>query len=232
MTSAPVHEAYKAVPLFAGLEDRALETLAAAVRTRTYPKGQVIFWEGDPGEAFYLLVTGAVKVFRWGADGREVILAWLRAGDWFGDMALFDGRPQSASVMTTDTSTVLILPKPAFLTLVQTSEAFLHTSLVVLCRRVREADQKVTDLALLAVEQRIARALLQLGTTLGVPGEAGTLVITNRPTHQELAGLVGASRETVTRVCTALAHQGYISLRGRMLVLRQAFLEHLGRLQG
>lgn len=232
MTGAPVHEAFKAIPLFAGLEEPALEALATAARTRTYSKGHVIFWEDDPGEAFYLLVTGEVKVFRWGADGREVVLAWLQAGDWFGEMALFEGRPRSASVVATAASTVVILPKPAFLMLVQTSGALLRTCLTVLCRRLRDADERLTDLAQLAVEQRIAKALLRLGKAVGVPGEAGVLVIANRPTHQELASLVGTSRETVTRVCNALARQGKISLRGRTVVLHQVFLERAGRLQG
>jgi CRP/FNR family cyclic AMP-dependent transcriptional regulator len=229
MTGAPVHEAFKAIPLFAGLEGRALEALAAAACTRTYPKGQVIFWEGDPGEAFYLLMAGEVKVFRWGADGREVVLAWLRAGDCFGEMALFEGRPRSANVRATAASTVVTLPKPAFLTLVQTSDAFLRQCLTVLCRRVRDADERLTDLALLEVDQCIAKALLRMGKTVGVPGQAGALVTAKRPTHQELANLVGASRKTVTRVFNTLEREGYISLRGRTIVLCKAFLERLAR---
>jgi CRP/FNR family cyclic AMP-dependent transcriptional regulator len=232
MMSSSLHDAFNAVPLLAGLDARALETLATEARMRTYPKGCVIFWEGDPGDAFYLLLAGAVKVFRAGVDGREVILAWLRAGDCFGEMALFDGRPRSATVMTTDVSTVGILSKPALLTLVKTSGAMVSTCLAVLCHRVREADEKVADLARLPVEQRIAKALLRLGTAVGVPGESGALVIAKRPTHHELAGLVGTSRETVTRVFNALAHQGEIALRGHTVILRQAFLERVRHLLG
>jgi CRP/FNR family cyclic AMP-dependent transcriptional regulator len=232
MSHKSVHDAFKMIPLFAGLEPRELEALAAAAHMRTYPKGQVLVWEGDPGEGFYFLLAGAVKVFRWVADGREVILAWLQPGDWFGEMALFDGRPRSASVMTTDTSTVGILPKPAFLTLMQTSGVVLRRCLTVLCQRMREADERLAELALLAVEERLAKALLRLGKRVGVPGEAGTLVIAKRPTHQELANLVGTSRETVTRVLNALAHQGYISLRGRTAVLHQAFLKRVDHLSG
>jgi CRP/FNR family cyclic AMP-dependent transcriptional regulator len=97
---------------------------------------------------------------------------------------------------------------------------------------VRDADERLSDLALLAVEQRIAKALLRLGKTVGVPGEAGALVIANRPTHQELASLVGTSRETVTRVFNTLAHQGQISLRGRAVVLHRAFLKRVDHLSG
>ncbi len=114
----------------------------------------------------------------------------------------------------------------------KTSGAILSQCLTVLCNRLRDADEKVADLALLEVDQRIAKALLRLGNTVGVPGEAGALVIAKRPTHQEFAGLVGASRETVTRVFNALDHQGYLSLCGRTVVLRKAFLERLGHLLG
>ena len=229
MTLTPMHEAFRSVPLFAGLNDRELEAVITIGRTRSYPKGRVIFWEGDPGEAFYLLLAGEVKVFRLGADGRELILAWLHTGDFFGEVALFDGRPRSASVVTTDASTVLVLHKQELLELVKTSGAILSKCLAILCDRLRDSDEKVADLALLEVDQRIAKALLRMGKTVGVPGEAGALVIAKRPTHQELANLVGASRETVTRVFNTLEREGYISLRGRTIVLCKAFLERLGR---
>jgi CRP/FNR family transcriptional regulator, cyclic AMP receptor protein len=232
MMHTSLHDAFNALPVCAGLDAQALETLATAARTRTDPKDRVIFWEGDPGDAFDLLLAGAVKVFRLGADGRELILAWLQADDCFGEMALFDGRPRSASVMTTEASTMVILHTPELLTLVKTSGTLLSPCLTVLCNRLRETDEKVVDLARLEVEQRIAKALLRLGTTVGVPGEAGALVIAKRPTPQALADLVGASRETVTRVFNALAHRGEIARHGRTVVLRQAFLERLGHLLG
>jgi CRP/FNR family transcriptional regulator, cyclic AMP receptor protein len=230
MTFGPMHEAFRSVPLFAGLDDRELEAITTISRTQTYPKGRVIFSEGDPGEAFYLLLAGEVKVFRLGANGQELILAWLQAGDFFGEMALFDGRPRSASVMTTEASTLLILYKQELLTLLKTSGTMLSKCLMVLSNRLRDTDEKVTDLALLEVDQRIAKALLRMGKTVGVSGEMGALVITKRPTHQEFAGLVGTSRETVTRVFNMLERQGYISLRGRTVVLHKAFLERLNHL--
>lgn len=230
MTVGPMHEALKSVPLFAGLDDRELEALITVSRTRTYPKGRVIFSEGDPGEAFYLLLAGEVKVFRLGGNGQELILAWLQAGDFFGEMALFDGRPRSASVVTTEASTLLVLHKHELLTLVKTSGTMLSKCLTFLCKRLRDSDEKAADLALLEVDQRITKALLRMGEKIGVPGEAGALVITKRPTHQEFAGLVGASRETVTHVFNVLERQGYISLRGRVVVLRKAFLERLNHL--
>src|SRR5215510_9427438 len=203
----------KTAPLFAGLDERELAALTLVARQRTYPKGQIIFLEGDPGDALYLIVAGEVKVFKLGTEGREFILTWLRAGDFFGEMSLFDGRPRSASVMASEEATLVVLPQRAFLAQVQHSCPILLTCLRTLCHRLRGTDEQVANLALLETYQRIAKALLLLGRAIGVPGEAGELVIAPRPPHHELASLVGASRETVTRVCSALAKQGYLAFR-------------------
>jgi len=217
----------KTAPLFAGLDERELAALTLVARQRTYPKGQIIFLEGDPGDALYLIVAGEVKVFKLGTEGREFILTWLRAGDFFGEMSLFDGRPRSASVMASEEATLVVLPQRAFLAQVQHSCPILLTCLRTLCHRLRGTDEQVADLALLETYQRIAKALLLLGRAIGVPGEAGELVIAPRSTHHELASLVGASRETVTRVCSALAKQGYLAFRRHAVVIREALLTQL-----
>jgi CRP/FNR family transcriptional regulator, cyclic AMP receptor protein len=175
-------------------------------------------------------VAGAVKVLIQGPQGRELILAWLRAGDFVGEMALFDDQPRSASVQVTEEATVLILPKGEFLAQVKGSGPLLFKLLIALCRRLRGADERFADLAWLETYQRIAKALLLLGKAAGKPGEAGELLRFTRPTHQELADMVGTSRETVTRVVNMLAHQGYLTLHGPEVAIRQAFLEHLGAL--
>jgi CRP/FNR family cyclic AMP-dependent transcriptional regulator len=228
MTQAHSTAVFKTLPLLAELDDQELAALARVARQRTYPKGSFLFFQGDPGEACYFIVAGTVKVFLQGAQGRELILAWLRAGDFCGEMALFDDQPRSTSVQVTEAATVLILPKQAFLAQVKGSAPLLFKLLLALCRRLRGTDDKVADLALLDAYRRIAKALLLLGKAGGGSGEAGELLRFTRPTHQELADMVGTSRETVTRVVQALAHQGYLTLQGPDVAIRPAFLEHLG----
>jgi CRP-like cAMP-binding protein len=226
----PSKEALGAVPLFAGLDDRELESIYTVARKRTYPKGSFILLEGDPGDAFYLILAGEVKVVTQGADGREFILAVQRAGDFFGEMSLFDGQPRSASVVATEDATLLILYKREFLDQVKHSPPILFKFLVTLCQRLRDSDKKLTDLALLDVPHRVCKALVMLGEGAGMAGDGGDLIIPKRPTHQDVANRIGSSRETVTRVFNDLEKQGYISLLGRKVVIRKALLDRLSRL--
>ncbi|MGH8064371.1 MAG: Crp/Fnr family transcriptional regulator [Candidatus Entotheonellia bacterium] len=230
MIPDPSKEVLRAVPLFAELDDQELESIYAIARKRTYPKGSFIFLEGDPGDAFYLILTGEVKVVTQGVDGREFILAVQRAGDFFGEMSLFDGQPRSASVVTTEDATFLILYKPKFLDQVKHSAPILFKFLITLCQRFRESDMKLRDLALLDVPHRVCKALVTLGERVGMASDGGDLIIPKRPTHQDMANRIGSSRETVTRVFHDLEKQGYISLLGRTVVIRKTLLDHLGRL--
>jgi CRP/FNR family cyclic AMP-dependent transcriptional regulator len=223
-------EALRAVPLFAGLDDQELDSVYAIARKRTYPKGSFILLEGDPGDALYLILAGEVKVVTQGADGREFILAVQRAGDFFGEMSVFDGQPRSASVVATEDATFLVLHKQEFLDQVKHSLPILFKFLITLCQRFRESNQKLRDLALLDVPHRVCKALVTLGERVGRVSEAGNLIIPKRPTHQDVANWIGSSRETVTRVFNELEKQGYISLPGRTVVIRKALLDRLGRL--
>jgi CRP/FNR family transcriptional regulator, cyclic AMP receptor protein len=226
----PSKQALRAVPLFAELDDQELESIYAIARKRTYPKGSFILLEGDPADAFYLILAGEVKVVTQGADGREFILAVQRAGDFFGEMSLFDGQPRSASVVTTEDSTFLILYKQEFLDQVKHSARIVFKFLITLCQRFRESDKKLRDLALLDVPHRVCKALVTLGERVGLASDEGDLIIPKRPTHQDVANWIGSSRETVTRVFNDLEKQGYISLLGRTVVIRKALLDHLARL--
>jgi CRP/FNR family transcriptional regulator, cyclic AMP receptor protein len=230
MIRDPSKEALRAVPLFAGLDDQELDSIYTIARKRTYPKGSFILLEGDPGDAFYLILTGEVKVVTQGADGREFILAVQRGGDFFGEMSLFDGQPRSASVVTTEDATFLVLHKQEFLEQVKHSLPILFKFLITLCQRFRDSDKKLRDLALLDVPHRVCKALVALGERVGMASDAGDLIIPKRPTHQDVANWIGSSRETVTRVFNLLEKQGYISLLGRTVVIRKALLDRLGRL--
>jgi CRP/FNR family transcriptional regulator, cyclic AMP receptor protein len=230
MIHDPSKEALGGVPLFAEFDDRELESIYAIARKRTYPKGSFICLEGDPGDAFYLILAGEVKVVTRGADGRDLILAVQGAGDFFGQMALFDGQPRSASVVTTEDATFLIIYKREFLDQVKHSPSMRFKFLITLCQRFRESDKKLRDLALLDVPHRVCNALVTLGKKVGMASDEGDLIIPKRPTHQDVANRIGSSRETVTRVFNDLEKQGYISLLGRKVVIRKALLDRLSRL--
>jgi CRP-like cAMP-binding protein len=230
MIRDPSKEALRAVPLFAGLDEQELDSIYTIARKRTYPKGSFILLEGDPGDAFYLILAGEVKVVTQGADGREFTLAVQRAGDFFGEMSLFDGQPRSASVVTTEDATFLVLHKQEFLEQVKHSLPILFKFLITLCQRFRDSDKKLRDIALLDVPHRVCKALVTLGERVGMAGDGGDIIIPKRPTHQDVANWIGSSRETVTRVFNELEKQGYISLLGRTVVIRKVLLDHLGRL--
>jgi CRP-like cAMP-binding protein len=221
-------EALGAVPLFAELDRRELESICAIASKRTNPKGSFIFHEGDRGETFYLILAGEVKIVIQGADGREFILTMQRAGDFFGEMSLFDDQPRSASVMTTEETTFLVLYKQEFLSQVKHSLPILFKFVLTLCQRLRYSGEKLGDLALLDVPRRVCKALVTLGKTAGIASAGGALIIPKRPTHQDLANMTGTLRETVTRVFNNLEKQGYISVPGRQVVIHRILLDRLG----
>jgi CRP-like cAMP-binding protein len=222
-------EILKTVPLFSGLDHQELESIYAITHQKTYPKGSVIFLEGDPGDALYLILSGEVKIMILGFDGREFILSFLRSGDFFGEMSLFDNRPRSATVMTTEESTFLVLHKHEFVHQIKHSSSILFKFILVLCGRLRETDEKLGNLALLDVHTRISKALLTLAKDTGTPVADGSIIIPKRPTHQDLANMVGTSRETVTRVLNELEKREYIRLSGRRVVVNKKLLDQLIR---
>jgi len=214
----------KSVPLFSGLDDEALSSLYKISTTRKYPKENVLFLQGETGDAFYLILEGEVKVMFTGTDGKEYILALFQAGDFFGEMSVFDRQPRSASVITTETSSFLIIHREAFLTHVTRIPEIMSHFFSTLCSRLRRTDEQVGDLALLKVYARIVKTLLMLGEMIGEPGGEGIKTISKRPTHQDIASMVGTTRETVSRVFNELKQHGNIVTSGRKLIIREASL--------
>ena len=213
------HEENKAflrrVPLFSGLTESQLDTLAAGSARRSYPKGRTVVSEGEPSQSMYIQLAGRAKVQRSDAEGKEVILAVLGAGEFFGEMSLIDDAPRSASVITLEPCEFMAVSKDAFKTMLVQSPEVAMNVMRGLVRRLREADKKIETLALLDVYGRVARVLID--TAQEVDGEH---LITRRITKQDLAKMVGASREMVTRVMKDLERGGYIEMRGSKIVLR------------
>ena len=205
------------IPLFSGLPRADLESLAEMAAERRYPKDSIILYEEDPGTALYCILSGRVKVSRCSEDGKEVILDLLHPGDFFGEMALLDGLRRSATVTALEDTVLLLLERENFLRQLSRKPEMAQAIIQVLCRRLRRADDRIASLALLDVYGRVARILLQLGEEHGTRCPEGVKL--RSPSQQSLADMVGASRETVSRILNDLHRKGFIRLsRGEILL--------------
>ncbi len=203
------HEENKAflrrVPLLSALNEQQIELLAAASARRNFPKGRTIVSEGEPSQSLYILLSGRAKVQRSDSEGKEVILAVLGSGDFFGEMSLIDDAPRSASVITLESCDFMSIAKESFKAMLLQSNEMCMQVMRGLVRRLREADQKIETLALLDVYGRVARVLLDFSEQVN-----GERVVRNRLPRQEIAKMIGASREMVSRVMKGLEIDGYI----------------------
>lgn len=199
------------VPLFSGLPPEELQQFAAITREKTYPKSSVILFEDDPGDSLFVIRDGRVKVVLVGEDGREVILGVLGVGEHFGELSLIDDQPRSAHVIAMEDSTLLVLRRDDFRRRVETSPTVAWTLLSELSRRLRRADGKIGGLVLLDVPGRIARLLLDMSE------EGGSETIEKPLTHQTIAQMIGASRETVSRAMREFQDQGWIGVERRKI---------------
>ena len=197
-----------------------LAELGAYLRRRRYRRGEVVFLQGEAGTSLYIVAAGQVKIALTSADGAEVMLARLGPGEFFGELALLDGEPRSADAVATEASELLLLPRAAFLGLIEARPAIAMRLLTLVSRRLRQDVAVVQDVAFRDVPARLARLLLQLAESEGQPGDAG-VVITARLTQTELAGMVGATRESVNKGLGRFERQGLIRrAHGRITVLR------------
>ncbi len=192
--------------------------LAKLLHEAQYAKGSTIISVDDPGTQFFVVAKGKVKVVLFSAEGREVIFSLLKDGDFFGEMSLLDGKPRSANVIAQGDVSLLTLERSDFISWLERHPSAFMLLMAELCRRLRDADEQIGSLALLDVYGRVARRLLDLARKEGARVPGGIL-IAERPSQVELAGLVGASRETVARAMSELQRRGFIHKRGRGLLL-------------
>ena len=199
------------IPLFSGLPEEELERFAELTRERSYPKGSVILFQDDPGDSLFVLRGGRVKVVLIGEDGREVILGVLEPGAHFGELALIDDQPRSAHVIAMEDAQLLVLRREDFKRRVEANPTVAWALLTELSRRLRRADVKIGGLVLLDVPGRIARLLLDLAD------ETGSEQIEKPLTHQTIAQMIGASRETVSRAMKDFQDAGLIRVERRRI---------------
>ena len=206
--------ALKAVPFFTSLTDRELDVVRAVAAEKTYPKNAVVLTEGEMGDSLYMIQSGKVKVFIGDQEGREMILKILGPGDFFGEMSMIDKQPRSASVTTLEASVFLVLSHSAFEKCVEKVPRVANMVMRVLATRVREADRKIGTLAMMDVYGRVASTLLELAVN-----DNGKMVVGEKLSQQDLANMVGASREMVNRILKDLAERGFISVESKSITI-------------
>jgi len=221
-------ELFRQVPLFAGLEEADLESLITVATRRKFPKDGVVFFENDIGEALFMILSGRVKVTILSDDGREIILAMLSDGDFFGEMSLLDDEPRSATAIALKDTDMVVLHQRDFLSIVEKRPKVLINLLSILSSRLRKANQQIGNLALHDVYGRVARILLEMASEEGSRQGDGRVAF-RRPTHQEIANMIGATRETVSRMISDLHRQGYIEISGKNVIIFDALAKQFAR---
>jgi CRP/FNR family transcriptional regulator, cyclic AMP receptor protein len=212
-------EFLRRVSLFRDLSDAEILSLSRMFSERSYDRGQVVFTEEDTGRTMYVVHEGRVKVSRWLASGREVILAFHPAADYFGEMALIDGQTTPATVTAVVPTTILTLGRSHFAELLR-QPSFATALLRALCARCRDAWQQIEVLSHQNAEARIRIALHQLCLRKGTRTPEGVRIEVPL-THRELASLAGVSRETATRVLGLLAEAKLVRVEGRRFLVTE-----------
>jgi CRP/FNR family cyclic AMP-dependent transcriptional regulator len=209
----------RSVPLFASFSEEPLRMLTTVVTRRSVTRGTIIMAAGDPTDSLYIVLSGRLKVMMSDEDGKEVILSILGPGEFFGEMGLIDDAPRSASVVAIEACELLSINRRDFKKCLAENFEMAMAVMRGLVRRLREADRKIGSLALLDVYGRVARLLLDMSETVD-----GQKMVTKRLPKQDIAKMIGASREMVSRVMKDLQMGGYIEMRGSTIVLRDTIL--------
>jgi CRP/FNR family cyclic AMP-dependent transcriptional regulator len=209
----------KNVPMFASFPDEPLRVLATVVTRRSATRGTTIMAAGDLVDSLYIVISGRLKVMMSDAEGKEVILSILGSGEFFGEMGLIDDSPRSASVVAIETCELLCVNKRDFNRCLAENFDMAMAVMRGLVKRLREADRKINSLALLDVYGRVARLLIDMSEEVD-----GQKVVTKRLPKQDIAKMIGASREMVSRVMKDLQLGGFIEMRGSSIVLRESIL--------
>jgi CRP/FNR family cyclic AMP-dependent transcriptional regulator len=216
------------IDLFAHLSPKEADSVLALMREQRIKKNTVVFHQFDETGGMYLILDGSVKISRVGRDGREVTISVLGKGNFFGEMSLLDGQPRSATATATTAARLLVLERDSFQSGILPLTGIVAKMLLELSKRLRAADQSIENLALGTVFDRIFHFMGHLGRRFPIVDDR--CVITKRPTHQELAELVGSSRETVTRTLASMEKKGLIEIHKREIILLPAFfVEELSR---
>ncbi len=206
------------VPLFSMLTAEQGQAVADSVVKRRFRRGELVVEQGKHANALFILLSGRARVLTSDARGREVILALLQAGDYVGEMSLIDNEPHSATVRTEVQTDMLVLAGPDFARCLPDSSTLSYSIMRGLVKRLRNADRQIESLALLDVYGRVARTLLEMAED-----DKGRKIIRHKVSRQDMAKVVGASREMVSRVMKDLEERGAIeTLEDGSVVIKDA----------
>lgn len=199
-------ELLRRVPLFSALTPLQCASIADAIVKKRFKRAEMVVEQGKKSDALYIILTGRARVMSTDSRGREVILATLQPGDYIGEMSLIDDAPHSATVRTEVQTDLLVLGRDAFSRCLPENSSMSYNIMLGLVQRLRHADRKIESLALMDVYGRVARALLEVAVDDG----AGNLKVRDKISRQDLAKMVGASREMVSRVMKDLEERGFV----------------------
>lgn len=225
-------ENLKIVPFFTHLSQTETSNLANRLVERRFNPGQIIFHMGDPAGLLYIITSGKVKIAYASSDGQEAVLAILGAGDFFGELALLDDSPRSASAESLESTQMLTLHRDEFLGFIDNNPAFSRQVLNVLARRIRHLNNQISDIFFLDLPARLARTLLHLADQHGKPTEEGT-VIDISLTQTDLAEMTGATRVSINKALGRFRRENWVNVEGRTVtVLDPDALENLIHISG
>ena len=208
-------EALAAIPFFAGLDPAALERVAAGMRSRRFRRGEVIFHIGDPGDALFVIVHGEVKISLPSETGEEAILATLRQGDVFGELALLDGAPRSATATALGATETVVLPRDRFRELIATEAGVRDALLASIAGELRRLTTHVEELHFLDITGRLAARLVRLAQEGGTKLPDGGIRLRTNLTQGDLAAMVGCTRQSVNKLLGQFTDDGLDPPRAR-----------------
>lgn len=204
--------------IFQNVEPAAAEALAQSLEPVEFPRGHVIFAEGEPGDRLYIIMSGKVKLGRKSPDGRENLLWIAGPADMFGELSIFDPGPRTSSATTVTDVRAVSMDRPMLREWISKRPEIAEQLLRVIARRLRRTNNMLAELIFTDVPGRVARALLQFAQRFGSQ-EAGLLRVTHDLTQEEIAQFVGASRETVNKALADFAHRGWLRLEGKSVLI-------------
>ncbi|AKE38171.1 Transcriptional regulator, Crp/Fnr family [Corynebacterium camporealensis] len=212
--------------IFQGVDPVAVQNLIEQMETVRFPRGTTIFEEGEPGDRLYIITSGKIKLARHAPDGRENLLTVMGPSDMFGELSIFDPGPRTSSAVCVTEVHAATMNSEMLQRWVDDHPSIAQQLLRVLARRLRRTNANLADLIFTDVPGRVAKTLLQLANRFGVQ-EGGALRVNHDLTQEEIAQLVGASRETVNKALATFAHRGWIRLEGKSVLIVDT--EHLAR---